>query len=551
MIKLPIAILITVTVINFLLAATVVKKNKKDSLGIAFTLFTLSVSSWSFINALFPFLKSSSVAYTLAIAAYVAAILIASSLAFFSFVFPDPRLTKTNIGKQYRLLIFLPTFLIILILLIFPKLILERVDIFDNSFKLVTNKFLIIYAVYLVIYFGFAISNLVRNFLYFDGIQKRQLKVILIGLSGSIFFGILFNLALPLVGIYEFVWLGPNFTLILVAALAYAIVKHRLLQTKILSTEILTGVILSVLFIQVLISKGFVDLLTRIGFFVLTSVAGYLLIKSVINEVDRREEIQQLSEDLTKANSRLQKLDKTKSEFLSIASHQLRTPISGIKGYLSMILEGDFGKIEEKPKEILKSIYDNTERLNGLVNDFLDVSRIERGKLTMERKSTDIAEMIQSIVSNFQPVADAKGLKLDYSPPKTSIPQVNVDPNKLRQVALNLVDNAFKYTGQGSIHVTLEGLKDRFRVCVKDTGVGLDPDEAKNLFRPFVRTADSSKSNATGSGLGLYVARKIVQYHGGKVWAESEGKGKGSTFCMEVPYDQSTLPEPEPEPYLE
>jgi signal transduction histidine kinase len=216
-----------------------------------------------------------------------------------------------------------------------------------------------------------------------------------------------------------------------------------------------------------------------------------------------------------------------------------------------MIIEGDFGKIEPKPKEIIQQIYDNTERLNGLVNDFLDVSRIERGKLVMERQMTDIPEMVQSIVYNFQPVVKTKGLTLTYNPPKEAIPKINVDANKLRQVILNLTDNAIKYTPTGSITVTLEALGDHLRCSVKDTGVGLDPEQAKNLFKPFSRATDASKTNATGTGLGLYVAKKIIEYHGGKAWAESEGKGKGSTFIIEMPYDQSNVPEPEPEPYLE
>lgn len=412
----------------------------------------------------------------------------------------------------------------------------------------------------------------ILNFLFFLGVMfvlinglrkakkgaRKEIALLTIGISMFLVSFFSTGYVSALLDNFNYEFYGLFGMAVFIGFLSYLIVKFKAFSVKLIGTQALVIALIVLIgseffFIQNQTNK----ILTTITL-ALAAIFGYVLVRSVRKEIEAKAEIEEINKDLDlsrnqlqKANTRLQKLDKTKSEFLSIASHQLRTPISGIKGYLSMILEGDFGKVEDKPKEILKSIYDNTERLNGLVNDFLDVSRIERGKLTMERTPTDISAMIQSIVANFQPVADAKGLKLDYSPPKSSIPQVDVDPNKLRQVALNLVDNAIKYTSHGSIHVTLEGLEDRFRVSVKDTGVGLDPDEAKNLFRPFVRTADSSKSNATGSGLGLYVARKIVQYHGGKVWAESEGKGKGSTFCMEVPYDQSTLPEPEPEPYLE
>lgn len=345
---------------------------------------------------------------------------------------------------------------------------------------------------------------------------------------------------------------------VFIGFLSYLIVKFKAFSVKLIGTQAL------VLALIVLIASEFFfvqnqtnKILTAITLG-LAIIFGFILVRSVKKEIEAKakvaainDELAKNKQDLEKANTRLQKLDKTKSEFLSIASHQLRTPISGIKGYLSMIIEGDFGKIEPKPKEIIQQIYDNTERLNGLVNDFLDVSRIERGKLVMERQMTDIAEMVQSIVYNFQPVVKTKGLTLVYNPPKETIPKINVDANKLRQVILNLTDNAIKYTPSGSITVTLEGLSDHLRCSVKDTGVGLDPEQAKNLFKPFSRATDASKTNATGTGLGLYVAKKIIEYHGGKAWAESEGKGKGSTFIIEMPYDQSHIPEPEPEPYLE
>lgn len=533
----------------FLFLGIVILINKRETTGYLFFGFIVSLIGW--IASLYLYVTINNEFYLQWIGRFnfAAGILLFAFFFFFSFKFPKQISTPP---KWLKIIVVLEICLAIL-LTQFTHLISYHEHVTADNGRL--TDFGILYYYYVAHLATLALASvvvLIRKLRKNIGeIEKAQVKLILWGFLISTLLILGTNILLPLLGDFSLQGIGPLSSTVLVVCTAYAIVKYKLLDVKVILSQVLVGILCLILFFYIFFSNNTSDYVVRAIVFASVLVIGIRIVKNVIQEIESRTELAKLSKDLAVANSRLQKLDKTKSEFLSIASHQLRTPISGIKGYLSMILEGDFGKIEEKPKEILKSIYDNTERLNGLVNDFLDVSRIERGKLTMERKSTDIAEMIQSIVSNFQPVADAKGLKLDYSPPKSSIPQVNVDPNKLRQVALNLVDNAIKYTGHGSIHVTLEGLKDRFRVCVKDTGVGLEPDEAKNLFRPFVRTADSSKSNATGSGLGLYVARKIVQYHGGKVWAESEGKGKGSTFCMEVPYDQSTLPEPEPEPYLE
>ncbi len=398
-----------------------------------------------------------------------------------------------------------------------------------------------------IIYLG------VTRYRKLDQKAKLQTQYFLFGIILYILFNVVFNIVSPIfLSTVQFQHYGDYSSIIFLGFTAYAMIKQKLFGAKVISAILFVVIIGGLLVLDIFVGGQDVSLRIFKGtLFLIFVVFGYFLIRSILREIKAREELAELSKALEKANSRLKKLDKTKSEFLSIASHQLRTPLSGIKGYLSMVLEGDFGQIEQKPKEILQTIYDNTERLNGLINDFLDVSRIERGKLVMERQPTDIPDMVQSIVNNFQPVADAKGLKLDYEPAKVEIPKVNVDANKLRQVIMNLVDNAIKYTHEGSVHVALVGTNDHFKVSVKDSGVGIDPDEAANLFKPFVRAEDASQSNATGSGLGLYVAKKIVQYHGGKVWAESEGKGKGSTFFMEVPYDQSKLPEPEPEPYLE
>jgi signal transduction histidine kinase len=248
--------------------------------------------------------------------------------------------------------------------------------------------------------------------------------------------------------------------------------------------------------------------------------------------------VQKANLDLQEANMRLRELDKAKSEFLSIASHQLRTPISALKGYLSMMLDGDFGKVPDNIRKVISDLFESASRLARLINVFLNVSRIESGRLKLEKHPLQIADMIESVVTELKNQAEQKGLKLTYKKSKAKPPEVFADSDKLREVVLNLVDNSIKYTPKGSVTVYTEFDDKELTFVVEDTGIGIDPIEAKGLFRKFVRGSGVAQIHTGGSGLGLFIAQKIIKEHGGNVWAESEGKEKGSKFQFVIPlYD--------------
>ena len=248
-------------------------------------------------------------------------------------------------------------------------------------------------------------------------------------------------------------------------------------------------------------------------------------------------EIQKANYDLKQANIRLKKLDETKSEFLSIASHQLRTPLTGIKGYLSMVLEGDFGQVQPRIKGVVQEVYQNTDRLTRLVNIFLNVSRIESGRFEITRKDADIIKLIEGVIKTLQLNADQKKLKLSFHKPKEALPVIKIDQEKIQDVLLNLVDNAIKYTPKGKIDVFIEKTGQALKITIQDTGVGMKKGEDKELFKKFVRGEGIAQINTGGSGLGLFIAKKIVEAHQGKIWAESEGKDMGSKFIFTLPLE--------------
>ena len=248
---------------------------------------------------------------------------------------------------------------------------------------------------------------------------------------------------------------------------------------------------------------------------------GYLLVKSVLREIKQREEIEKLS--------------KAKSEFISIASHQLRTPLTAIKGYISMILEGTYGKLPKKAERPVEDVYKSNERLIQLVNNLLSVSRIESGKMEMEREKTSIEDLISSVINIFKIEAKKKGIFLKFEKLEKPLPEILIDSDKIREVISNLIDNAIKYTDKGGVTINLKILNSKLQIQISDTGIGMTKDEISKVFESFSRGAAGTRLYTRGVGLGLYVARRFVEMHQGKIWVESRGKGKGSTFHIELP----------------
>ncbi|OGY84285.1 MAG: hypothetical protein A2898_03075 [Candidatus Kerfeldbacteria bacterium RIFCSPLOWO2_01_FULL_48_11] len=259
----------------------------------------------------------------------------------------------------------------------------------------------------------------------------------------------------------------------------------------------------------------------------------------VYRNIELYRQLEQSNTELGEANAHLQQLDQAKSEFVSIASHQLRTPMTGIMGYLSMLVAGDFGKVKKDQQQILQNLLDESQRMIRLIRIFLNVSKIESGKLVLERNTVHIEDVIQKSVEVLSKAASDKGLKLIFVKPKQPLPEITIDKDKVGDVVMNLIDNAIKYTDKGSVTVSAKKEGDMIHTWIIDTGIGIEPHEAKNLFNKFVRGYGIAQINPDGSGLGLYVARRLTEAHGGKIWVESDGKGKGSRFQFTLPLNPS------------
>lgn len=263
-------------------------------------------------------------------------------------------------------------------------------------------------------------------------------------------------------------------------------------------------------------------------------------LKSKIKQATKilREKNLELEENKTAlqhAYRQLKTLDDAKSDFISIASHQLRTPLSIIKGYLSMLTESDYGKVNDEQKRIINMSINALNDLNGIVNEILMSSRIEKGTFAITKAPADMIEIIKYIRDLYENKYKEKGLDFKVILPKgVSKLVVNIDRDKFEQVIINLIENAYNYTLKGSVVITLEEKPKTFKLSFKDTGIGIAKDDYGKLFEKFVRLDNAQKIRPDGTGIGLYTAKVIVETHKGKIWFESE-EGKGTTFFVEMP----------------
>jgi signal transduction histidine kinase len=415
--------------------------------------------------------------------------------------------------------------------------------------------------------------------------EKLKLQYFLIGISIFIIINFFFNVILPSYqGIPYYYYLGNYSIIFLLGFTAYAIVKRELFGIKVVLTSLLIGLIGLVLALQILIAPNTLWRVINIIIFLLFCLFGYYLLRAVQQEEKRREEAELLAVremalrlKAEKLATEFKQLDEAKTQFMMTTQHHLRTPLTVIQGYLSMILEGSYGKISDIAKLKIKNALVATQRLIKLANDFLDVAQFEVGKEVMTKKEVQVEEVLEEVVNELKDEAKIKNLYLKLEPirqssafvplsgtkaekqDKHALPLVMADREKLKEAIYNLVFNGIKYTEHGGVTIKLKVQNSKFKapdddgtltgkenqeirtngnilIEISDTGIGMEPEEIAGLFaKTFERGEQAKKIYTTGRGIGLYLANQIIRAHGGRLWAESEGRGKGSRFYVELP----------------
>ena len=396
----------------------------------------------------------------------------------------------------------------------------------------------LIYHVVIIVLTCFITWALVSR--YFQSSKEMQLKIkyllfgVVIFSSGNLIFGVF----LPFFfGITDYLNVANYSTLFLTGFTAYAAIKQRLFGVKVVLTSFFVFLLMTLYIVDIVAltpSLSLQVLAFKCGILLIIIVFGLLLVRSVNNEIKQREKVEKMAHRLEKANEKLKELDSAKTTFLSLASHQLRTPLTVIKGVTSMMMDGDYGEVSKKIKGYLSMIQQSSDRLIDLLESFLDISKIELGRIEYKFEKVNLINMVDDVIKELSIKIKDKKLKLVYNKPK-NLPMISIDASKIREVIVNLIENGIKYNKEhGDLTIRLRRVKDALEFCVIDSGIGIDKDNISQVFKKFSRT-DSAMEYADGNGLGLYVAKEILKVHKGSIWAESKGQDQGAKFCFKLP----------------
>jgi signal transduction histidine kinase len=414
----------------------------------------------------------------------------------------------------------------------FITIVPERTSL--NYWPVVAGLFYWSFLFYFALYMIYSLILLKIDSGKYSGIYQKQIQfvyyAVLIGFAGgSTNFLLDFDL-----NVYP---VGNFFVSLYVILVAYAVFKYQLLNIRFIATEILVGLVSIILLIDLFLSRSSLQLMFLKSVILVVFVyLGISLIRSVLREIEYREKIRKAYEVEKKASGELKRLSDVKNQFIMASQHHLRTPLTSMRGYIDLVLTGSYGKVPPKIKEALTKFEISIKRLNKVINEFLDITQFQLGKEVVTlRDGVDLASIFKEVKEELGYEAKARGIKLEFKIPK-NLPKIKADLEKLKIGMFNIIDNAIKYTQEGGVFIRVSTTDHRVLIEVKDTGVGIDKERQRDLFnRLFERGHDAMKVHGTGKGIGLFITAHIIKAHKGKIWARSEGHGKGSTFFIELP----------------
>jgi len=385
----------------------------------------------------------------------------------------------------------------------------------------------------------FLLSSLVLGIYYYrKGSAIRSKREVLLSCIGvALFLGFFFSSTLAVSLLVDYDVVGQyayNYEIyglfgmpILLIYLGYLIVRYKAFDVRIFGAQALVFALIGVLGSEFAFVSSFTNRILVAITLILTGLVGIVLVRSVRREIALREHVELLAKDLEQAN-------KQQVALIHFISHQLKGFIGKARGIFSLLQEGDYGPLPETMKPIVDEGFNSATKGAQTIQDILNASNIKSGKMAYMMAPFDFKLLVESMVRQLKPNADAKNVAFTLTEPEESV-MLTGDQMQLENAIKNLVDNTIKYTQQGSIKVTLTNDGTTVRFTTEDTGVGITAEDMAHLFTEGGHGAESQKVNVDSTGFGLYIVKNIIEAHGGKVWAESEGAGKGSTFIVELP----------------
>ena len=526
-------VILFIAICNFLLGFFVYKSNHLSPLNRWYGIFGFLTGLWVWSNFM---TGISSTLFWIQSAYAFGALVPASAIMWIS------ELRREKLSKLKLFFIWFPALIFFIVPYINDLFLTNVTEVYLGGVDAQYGSAFPFYAAYMLGMLFLIIYKLVQGYRKAEKIQKLQLRFILTGVIFWILVVSIVSFILPLLGMFQYTVLDSPASFIFLIFTAYAITKHHLFDIRVIATEMLIFAIWMFLLIRTALSETYQDFIINGGLLMAVIIIGILLIRSVLQEVKQREKLEVMTKRIKKAyevekraRKDLERLGRAKSQFIMATQHHLRTPLTSMVGYVDLILTGTYGRVPANLKNIIFKFNISTKRLIRIVNELLDISQFQLGKKVVSLQSDiRIEPILDELMEELKFEAEHKSIYLKLKKPK-KILKIKADSEKLKVALFNIVDNAIKYTRKGGVTINIESGQ-KLKIAIKDTGMGIAKEGLKTLFQhTFERGKEAKEVFATGRGIGLYITYQIIKAHNGKIWAESEGKGKGSTFYIELP----------------
>ncbi|MFA6353326.1 MAG: ATP-binding protein [Candidatus Paceibacterota bacterium] len=521
---------------TFILGFTVFFTDKKSITNKTFLLFSIITGIWGLANFFGYRLTDHNIAFLLLRLVMFLAVLQSLSIFQLFYVFPNATIIFPKIYKYF----FMPLMLLVALISASPLVLssIKEVSEIGNITKITNGPAIPLFG---IVSIGLVISALYIFIRNLRQTKNRQLGVYIEILIGTaLMFGLIitFNFIFP--AIFEnskYLPLGALFTFPFVIFTTYAILYHHLFNIKVVSTATLVFLLSIILFLEIIYADSITLILFRSSIFLLVLVFGINLIRSVMKEVKQREQLEIMTGQLEVANDDLKNLLKQRESLVHLVTHKVKGSFTRSKYIFAGLLDGTFGEISPVVKKYAEQGLESDNGGIQTVDLVLSASNLSSGTVTYDMKPLDFKEIILKVLADKKIQAEAKGLQMEniIHEDKDDVYNVLGDDSWLKEAVNNLIDNSIKYTKEGKITAELHDGNGLVKFSIKDTGVGITEEDKKHLFTEGGRGKDSVKINVDSTGYGLYSVKLIIEAHKGRVWAESEGTGKGSTFYIELP----------------
>ncbi|MDP1706990.1 MAG: ATP-binding protein [bacterium] len=519
-------VLVITASVDIFLVALVYMSNPRSATNKIFSLLTIFTMLWLVMTYVAPFSDLVPISLTLhRLGIFFAA---AMSALFFLLAHTMPS-EKIQLRKPVFIALLVAT-LMMMILNISPYAF-TSIAILNGVSSPQPGVGLIPFVILSTLFSGLTVYWLLRKYKRSKGDEKKQFGLVLSGIVIMLAL-VIATILVPIIyfGSIQFLTFTPLYTLVFLGMTAYAITKYQLFNIKVLLTQALTLVLCIVLFARMFGEETFNAQIIDGLILIVVAVFGFFLVRSVRKEVEQRERIEKLAEELQETNRRQETL-------MHFVGHEVKGFLTKDASTFAALYEGDFGQLPEPLKPIVSQALTQSRDGARSVTDILTASNQKKGTMTYTKEPFDLKALAEEVIDKAKSKAEEKGLVLSFSSDDSGAPYTfNGDKGKIGDNVLrNIIDNSINYTPHGSVDVSLKKENNKFVISVKDTGVGITEEDKKMLFTEGGHGKDSQKVNVHSTGYGLFIAKNIVEAHGGTIRAVSDGAGKGSVFSIEFP----------------